>query len=541
VHQTFEDGIATRANRRMDPAYQVDDTFSWFLPGHKGDHDVKFGASIYYLPLHVFDAGTLNGRFSFSSSDLDFNAADPRTYPDRLQVRVPAVSDFFVKGTELGVFAQDKWKINSRLTASLGLRYDVETVKMDNTGNFLFADGQESPVDKNNVSPRVGGTWTLDDKGTAVLRGGYGLYFQKTSYSNFTPIVSSGLTSNSFLVNFPANNIDPGPSQGRLPTDPLLANGPVVNRALLNQMFPPGTLARNDGDVWLDNPGRGNAFSRQYTIGYERQLTSDMALTLDYVRSENRDQLMRVNLNPPIRTSTARTAPVTRPDPNFAQNVWELVNIGEYDYNALQLQFNKRFSRGYSYRVSYTLSRTHGNTSNDVGEIVTTQVGDALNLEQGEGPTEDDRTHILSISGTFEVPGVRGLNVNPLVRYMSGLPFTLTSSRQDLNQNGRFDDEYLPAGTYSGTGDNAFTTDNKGGLNGARGPDFFEIDFRTTYALPISGAQRLQLFAEIYNLTNRANFENPGGDQRLSSFLDLRTLRQGNTSRRAQLGIRLAF
>src|SRR4030095_5316031 len=42
VHQTFEDGIATRANRRMDPAYQIDETFAWFVPNLKGDHDFKF-------------------------------------------------------------------------------------------------------------------------------------------------------------------------------------------------------------------------------------------------------------------------------------------------------------------------------------------------------------------------------------------------------------------------------------------------------------------------------------------------------------------
>src|SRR5262249_22748394 len=66
VHQTFEDGIATRANRRMDPAYQIEDTLAWFLPGKRGDHDLKFGGSYFYMPLHVFDAGTLNGLFTFS-------------------------------------------------------------------------------------------------------------------------------------------------------------------------------------------------------------------------------------------------------------------------------------------------------------------------------------------------------------------------------------------------------------------------------------------------------------------------------------------
>ncbi len=56
-------------------------------------------------------------------------------------MRVPGESDYFVKGTEVGVFAQDKWKIDRKFTASLGLRWDVEFVKMDNTGNPLFAAG----------------------------------------------------------------------------------------------------------------------------------------------------------------------------------------------------------------------------------------------------------------------------------------------------------------------------------------------------------------------------------------------------------------
>src|SRR5262245_1295640 len=297
VHQTFEDGIATRANRRMDPAYQLDETFSWFMPGKRGDHDLKFGASYYYLPLHVFDAGTLNGQFTFSASDRDFNAADPRTYPDRLFVRVPGESDYFVKGKEVGLFAQDKWKINGRFTASLGLRWDVEDVQLDNTGNFLFSDPSHSPVDKNNLSPRVGGTWTLDDRGTAVIRGGYGLYFQKTSYSNFTPIASSGVTSSSFLVLFPTNNIDPGPSLGQFPTNEFLVNGPVVNRALLNQRYPAGTTTKNTGTVRFDNPDRHLPYSHQASIGLEKQLAGSIAVSADYVHASHRHLYMLQELN----------------------------------------------------------------------------------------------------------------------------------------------------------------------------------------------------------------------------------------------------
>jgi hypothetical protein len=537
---TFLDQQSSRASRRKDDTMGLDDTFAWFVPNKGGDHDIKFGLQYVYAPLQFGDEGNMNGTFQFNT-DQPFNPSDPRSYPERLSVRVPGALDFLMKGHFLGLFAQDKWKLNQRATLNLGVRYDLELIPIPERDNPRFSDAGDYPRDTNNISPRVGLSYALDDDGRSVVRGGLGLFYQKTPFGSIDNFISQGVFADSFTVLFPTNGVDTGPSRGQFPTDPFLANGPTVNRALLNQRFPPGTLDRNNGDVWLDNPNRGNAFSRQYTIGYERQLSNDMALTLDYVRSENRDQLIRANLNPPTRISTARTAPVVRPDPNFAQNVWELINVGQYNYNALQLQFNKRFSQGYGYRVSYTLSRTHGNTSNDVGEIATNQVGSDLNLDLGEGPTEDDRTHILSVSGTFQIPGVRGLSINPLVRYMSGPAFTLVSSRQDLNQNGRFDDEYLPAGTYTGSGANAFTTENKGGLNGARGPDFFEVDVRTTYSLPFSAAQRLQVFAEIYNLTNRANFDNPGGDERLSSFLDLRSMRQGNTSRRAQLGLRFAF
>ena len=99
MFQTHADGFSTRANRRMDPAYQFDETFAWFVPGKSGDHDLKFGASIVHTPLHIYDASTLNGTFGFSATDLDFNAANPRTYPDRLTIRVPAPSDFIVTGT----------------------------------------------------------------------------------------------------------------------------------------------------------------------------------------------------------------------------------------------------------------------------------------------------------------------------------------------------------------------------------------------------------------------------------------------------------
>jgi hypothetical protein len=562
VHQTFEDGIATRANRRMDPAYQLDETFAWFMPNKKGEHDFKFGASWYYLPLHVFDAGNQNGTFTFSASDRDFNAADPRTYPDRMSIRVPGVSDYYVKGEEVGIFAQDKWKVNNRITASLGLRYDVEIVKMDNTGNILFEPGQESPVDKNNFSPRVGGTWTLDDRGSAVIRGGYGLYFQKTAYSNFTPIVSSGVTSNSFTVQFPTNNIDPGPSQGRLPTEPLLVNGPIVNRTLLNQSYPPGSTTKNTGTVRFDDPDRHLPYSHQASIGFEKQLPGSIAVSADYVHASHRDLYMLQDLNPGIRATPARTSAVARiyPTSVFNAAVLELVNAGTFGYNALQTSVQKRYSNNYQFRLSYTYSRGRGTVGapgatdqiNWATVDPVTKITD-LHMDARETLGDQDRPHILSLSGSVQVPHTGGLNLSGVWQYNSGTPFTLTDSTTDPNLNGIFE-EPLPAGTYSGAASNpnAITVENKGGFNGARGPDFSLLSVRGAYRfrLPGNGNKRIMAYVDVFNITNRANYNNPvnttagvtSADRRdAATFLIVRSIRNGGPSRTAQFNVRYDF
>lgn len=550
VHQTFTDGISTRANRRMDPGYQIDETFAWFLPGKKGDHDLKFGASWYYLPLHVFDASTLNGSFGFSASDRDFNAADPRTYPDRLTIRVPSVSDYYVKGKEIGFFAQDKWKLNSRFTVSLGMRYDVEIVPIDQTGNYLFSDPSEYPVDKNNVSPRLGATWVLDDAATTVVRGGWGLYFQKTAYSNFTPFVALGATSNSFTVQFPANNVDPGPSAGRLPTDPMLVNGPVVNRTLLAQLFPAGSTQKNTGTVNFDNPDRHLPWSRQASIGLEKQLPGNIAVSADYIHSEYRDLYMRQELNPGLRDSTGRTATLRRIDPRFTASVQELVNLGYADYNALQASIHKRFSNHYQFRVSYTRSHADGIVgAAGATDTINTQSIDpasravSLNLDNLHGPSNQDRPHILSMDGSVEVPHTKGLVVSGVWQYNSGTPFTLTDSSTDPNRNGNFE-EPLPAGTYTGAASNvnAITVENEGGIGGARGPDYIIMNLRAGYRFRLPGNQTLQAHLDVFNVTNRANYNNPNGDRRdAATFLVLSSIRGGGPTRTAQFNVKYSF
>jgi len=91
-------------------------------------------------------------------------------------------------------------------------------------------------------------------------------------------------------------------------------NGPFLNRALLNQIYPSGALLRNDGVVIFDSPDRRQPFAHQVTVGYGRELGRSIAVQADYVHMHNKDMFLSRNLNPMLRANTSRTGPITRVD-----------------------------------------------------------------------------------------------------------------------------------------------------------------------------------------------------------------------------------
>jgi TonB dependent receptor len=489
----------------------------------------------------------MNGTFTFRGNE-NFAAGIGRTYPERLQIRVPGPALLFMKAHFGSAFAQDKWRVSSRLTLSLGVRYDLEVVPLREENNPAFPDPAAYPVDANNIAPRLGFAYSADADNRSVIRGGYGLFYDKTHFELITAILNQGMFSDSFLVDVPANAADPGPSQGQIPTNPLLAGGPVVNRALLEQLFPPGSRVRNAGTVVFDNPDRRIPYTQQATIGYQRQVGAVSSASVDYVHAWARDLFMSNELNPGRRVDTSRTGAVNRVNPQFAASVLERVNIGTTDYDALEFQFEKRLSRNYSFRVAYTLSYSRGNTSGNGIPQNVFQTVDGVNLDLNEGPTDFDRRHNFVVSGAAVVPKTGGLTLSWVARALSGLPFSLIDSTTDADRNGILFD-MLPAGTYAGTGANGIEVDYDGSRNGTYGPDFFQLDTRIGYRLRLPGDRTLDMFGEIFNVTNRANFDNPittvlthpAADRRLTDFLQVRTLRPGAVPRTGQIGIRLGF
>jgi hypothetical protein len=270
---------------------------------------------------------------------------------------------------------------------------------------------------------------------------------------------------------------------------------------------------------------------------------------------------MLLNLNPLVRTNpvvaqstttrvgsqtlTAATAVLAQKYPGFAPftaAVNQFVNAGSIDYNAIMLQLKKRFSHNYSAQVSYTYGQSRGNTSGNGAPGSNFQFRDDLHLELNEGPSSFDIPHNFVVSGTAVVPRTKGLNVSWVARALSGTPFSLLNGNIDPDLNA-IQAEPLAAGTYSGTGNDAYTVnDYRSERNGARGPGFFEADLRFGYAFPLHNRQRVEIAADIFNVTNRTNFANPAGDQASSaSFLVLTAYNTSYTPRKVQVGARFSF
>ena len=425
---SFLGQASTELQGPWDSNWQIEDDFSWFIPGKHGDHELKVGARYNYTELRRESQINRNGTFRFNT-DLAFDPTNPRTYPERLTIRAPDTFKEFIDNHTVELFAQDKWRVG-RNTFSLGLRYDLEVIPLDNTDNPLFGSGADYPVDKNNIAPRVGFTRALDEQNRSVVRAGYGIFYNRTILGAIDDVLEFSKFTSSAVVQFPNDAADPGPSRGQFPTDPFLANGPFINTALLHSLYPPGTLVRNRGVVIFDSPNRQTPYAHQLTVGYTRQIGASMAVSADYVHSANRDLFLARNLNPMLRANTSRTGPITRLDAfgvlgePYSQQVWVMENTGENNYDALNLQLEKRMANNWSGRVSYSLGYSRGTAENQADKnLFQTQTD--LKLDEWYAPSQVDRRHILALSGQVDIPKTLGATVSATLRYMTGAPFTI--------------------------------------------------------------------------------------------------------------------
>jgi hypothetical protein len=374
--------------------------------------------------------------------------------------------------TYLAPWAQDDWRIGARLTLNLGLRWDLNTpvTEQDERLNYGFDTTTINPVssridqqqfpgyqvrgglgfvdvkgapkypykyDKNNVQPRMGFAYTLDER--TVLRGGYGLY-----YLNVVSISAS----NGFLVSTPLITSNDGDRTSTYPLSNPFSQGLIQ---------PPGSslgletfLGRGPS---FSNPDFINPYVHQFSIGLTRQLPWRTTIEASYVGSRTRqaqDQWAGFNEPPaslrdqcdptkgsPLPGYATRPAycdellpnpffnvagfegtsrftnptisryELSRPFPQFTGITQLDRNDGKIWYNSMQLVVNKRLSDGITLTGNYTLSTMTeeiGNVPN-LGSTGTTNpaISDVDRIVQ-RSPYETDRRHRLTISGVYHLP-----------------------------------------------------------------------------------------------------------------------------------------
>lgn len=380
------------------------------------------------------------------------------------------------------------------------------------------------------------------------------------------------------------------------PGDPLFSSCPpdtgaasngcvLVNHDWIGANFS-GAEQLNQGRVYLDNERRNQPWFHQFTVGYERELMPTLSISADYVRMRGRDLLNRINYLAPFRSGTSQSDPLTFYDvggalggrvedradtvfyqggafdpavgfplaATFVNRVLSIESVGTSEYDGLNFAVEKRYSNNWGARLSYALGHSRGNTFEQYGtngpslDGTQTQVLGDLNLAENHQDSETDRRHILTLTGNTELPG--GITASAVFRYMTELPFTLYNSTIDTNRNGSLWDPLAP-GTYSGTGANPITVEQTQGscemINAigcqasARSANYIQLDLRFGYRLRPRLSDTLDIYLDVVNLSNRANFNPANGNQNSGSFLNYTSLRGGGFPRQANFGVRYGF
>jgi outer membrane receptor protein involved in Fe transport len=467
-------GIATFGRFSSSPTYRLNYLYEAVdnLVLQRGAHTVKMGTDFLFNADTITNPGSIRGSYTFSSL-TNFNNGVYTNGGYSQSFGNPSVQQ---NNPNIGFYAQDEWKLAPSFTLNAGVRYDLQFLRTIDT-------------DINNVSPRVGFAWSPLTSKTTVLRGSFGLYYDRVplramanallSARNTTDPTQANLLSYSYSPTTPGAPVFPSVAT----TPPA---GALVNYTLINRNI-------------------RNAYAEQASLGVEQQIFKRASLDVSYqhLRGLHLLSSYNTNINPDG----------TRPDPTRG-------NIKPYDsrfdstYDGLEVSFVERPLAWGSARVSYSWSKAIDN----VGEYFFSSPINNFDFSVDRGRSDDDQRHRVvfdatltsstSHASTLAAHIVHGWKLGGILQYYSRLPFNITTGANTLQQTTAR--PCVPA-FYATT---ACAYAQKGaviGRNTGIGFDSFNLNTRLSRTFALSERYKLEAVAEAFNALNHRNDAIPNG------------------------------
>jgi Carboxypeptidase regulatory-like domain/TonB dependent receptor-like, beta-barrel len=578
------------------PMWDISNTTTWI----RGEHTFNFGLNYrrWWLQRDLA-TGFLGSPYSFNIGFTGSPVADFLLgYYTNVGLFQPAA--FSVPGQAgnprefnfkyFAPYVQDDWKVSSRLTLNLGLRWDYRNVPYETRnrmawrnldyapGGLWVADetlvsggitdgayyqfaGRRSPENSDRYkvfSPRIGFAWRPFDERT-VLRGGYGVFFDSAEgreidgAADVYPYVSRG--------NYQQSVGQPNPLQTTDSLFPSFENPGVA------------TPAANTFLAVSESPEPKNPYVQQWSLSVQRQLTSATTLELNYIGNKGTNLLMRQNIaqSLPYDPANPLSVEARRPFPNFVVYIdsnWG----GRSNYNAFNTKLEHR-GRGSLLTFAYTWAKSTDSKSAAAGIGASGFNGwqgflNNHDPERDHGLSDFDVDHRLVGSFVYNLPfgngerfagdatGVKnavvgGWQVNGIYTWQRGFPITIqavdkgslndsfNANRADLvGDPSGFDgsvEKWFNTAAFAQPGSGQFGTS---GRNILRGPGVNNLDFSLFKNFDLRAGMQVQFRFESFNFLNHPQFNRPDTQIANSTFGVLNSARPGRIN---QLGLKFTF
>jgi len=520
----------------------------------RGAHNIKFGLGMQRIQTFENQPFSASGAFSFANLTT-FMQGTPNRYGGAYPIGVPnpfsgnlnpdAYRAF--RETMLMPYFNDDWKVTSKLTLNLGLRYDFDTNPKSainnllvianppfnsiggglSTTNFLkqVPNVWRSNPNLNNWGPRVGFAYDLFKNHKTSIRGGFGDTHNVIAPRTYTSGYVTGAPFPSVIITPNAQTpviAFPNPFAGSF-TQPPYSNGQAVD---YNNTKTPALY--------------------QWNLNLQHELPGAWVLTVGYVGSHGSHLFTGSDQNPPIVTTDANGVlhfgaanssgvGISNPRWNPALGVINALQTnGRSSYNSLQTNAVHRFSHGFQAQVAYTYAHSIDDGSASSGlETGGGGRSNPYNFASDIGNSTFDIEHTIRVNGQYDLPfkgnkfisgwkisGIMTKTTGPPIIVATGIDQALTgqAGNQRPNITPGFNVSSMQVGTVNqwynplGYTLQPIGTEGNAGRDILRGPGVFNMDaslLKDTKIPKISEQFTVQFRAEFFNFLNHENFGIP--------------------------------